>query len=62
MNDVDQAFMHQEKALDEQRAFANKHLPTLAKLVDPQEDAEFKYFVQEMVDHYMANVCRLGRR
>lgn len=62
MNDVEKAFAYQDEGLKEERDFANKHLPKLAEFVNSQEDKEFIYFIQRIVDYYMMNVCRLGRR
>jgi hypothetical protein len=64
MNDVEKAFAYQDEDLKVKRDMANKHLPKLAALIAnmPEPDIEFTRFIQYMVDDYMLNVCKLGRR
>lgn len=62
LNDVEKAFSYQDEGLEETREFARKQLPKLKKVIDDTKDQELIYFVQQAVDSYMANVCRLGRR
>lgn len=64
MNDIERAFSYQDEDLKSERDKANKHLPKLALLINdmPEKDGEFIAFIQDMVDDYMLNVCKLGRR
>lgn len=62
MNDVEKTFAYQDEGLKEKREWANKNLTKLKTLVDPCEDGELKYFIQEVVDSYMMHECKLGRR
>lgn len=62
MNDIEKAFEYQTVGLKEVRARANRHLPTLQKIVEETKDGAFVGFVQDITDNYMANVCKLGRR
>lgn len=52
---------HMEE-LEVKREKAEKYLPKIQKLMKPVKDKEFIGFMQEVLDHYMANVCQLGRR
>ena len=61
MNDMEKAFAYQDEGLAEKREMANKNLLKLAELLEPVSDPELLYFVQEMTDSYMMNVCQLGR-
>lgn len=61
-SDIEKAFAYQDEGLEETREFARKQLPKLKKLIEDTKDRELMYFVQEAVDCYMMNVCRLGRR
>ena len=47
--------------LEQKRETTQKHLPKLVELVNGTTDYEFITFVQDMVDNYMMNVCKLGR-
>ena len=64
MNDIEKAFAYQNEGLEEKREQANKHLPKLAKIINTEAAGDFEFlgFVQQIVDDYMLNVCKLGRR
>ena len=51
----------EEKYIDFCRTEARTYLPRLATLLEGQ-DQELITFVQGVVDSYMMNVCRLGRK
>jgi hypothetical protein len=53
------------KDLDEKRSIAKENLPKLKEMVDAssfKNDKEFCYWLQNVCDYYMANVCLQGRR
>jgi len=57
--------MDDSEYLEAKRLAANKNLIKLGELLknaqqDPL-DPELIEFIQEVIDHYMLNVCRLGR-
>jgi hypothetical protein len=53
--------MTDSERLELLRIQAKENIPKLAKLVDGCSDVKLIAFIQNVLDDYMLNVCKLGR-
>lgn len=62
MENIFQVTVTEAEYMKAKRVEADKSLPKLGELLKKANDPELTEFMQEIVDHYMLNVCKLGRR
>jgi aspartate ammonia-lyase len=61
LKEIDDYAIKQKEILEQQRSIAKENLKKLEKLMEGQQDMEFICFINNVVESYMMNVCRLCR-